>query len=123
MDKKRTIIAKARQLGVQEYRDALLRRRTEDRCPLCDKPMESLRHTKEPHKKGFHYWCEGCKHGWYVSDMKNIAAQNLEFTASGGKFGKSPEEIRQIIRKADIKKEEDNSGTNNNNNDKVHNGG
>ena len=66
-------------------------------CPLCDKPMRSLWGETTEKEKGFHHWCDNCEHGWYISDLMNIARQNLEYTASQGKSGKSPQEIRRLI--------------------------
>lgn len=72
-------------------------------CPLCEKGMTSLYHKElTPQQEGYHYWCKPCERGWYISDLKNIAAQNLAYTVSKGKSGKSPDEIRAIL----INKEE-----------------
>ena len=72
------------------------------RCPLCDESMGDLyaehkNNDIQPYQEGYHYWCYQCDHGWYISDLKNIASQNLEYMASRGRCGKSPEQIREII--------------------------
>lgn len=73
-------------------------------CPLCGNGMQPLWHDTTPKKKGYHYWCNPCNHGFYLSDIKNIAGQNLAYLASKGRSGKSPEEIRQIIRDIDARR-------------------
>lgn len=71
-------------------------------CPLCNGPIYSLYNTDARiRRENYHYWCDSCGHGWYISDLKNIATHNLEYTASQGKSGKSPQEIRELILRQD----------------------
>ena len=81
-----------------------MNRQTE--CPLCGNGMQSLWHDTTPEKKGYHHWCKACNHGFYINDLRNIAGQNLEYTASRGHTGKSPEQMRQIIRETDARNPE-----------------
>ena len=58
-------------------------------------------------KKGYHYWCDACNHGWYIADLSNIASQNLSYAISKGKSGKSPAEIKETILREDAKVKEE----------------
>jgi len=73
-------------------------------CPLCECELDSLYTERLPEHKDFHDWCPSCKHGWYVSDLKNVAANNLAFAVSNGRHGKSPEQIREVILARDAKR-------------------
>ena len=74
-----------------------------NQCPLCEGELESLWGKGQD----FHDWCPSCKHGWYVTDLKNVAANNLAFAVSNGRHGKSPEQIREVILAQDNKKTEE----------------
>jgi len=71
-------------------------------CPLCNGQAGWVAKDAPSEQKGFHHWCDICKHGWYISDLRNIAAHNLLYTCHD-KRAKSPDEIRGIIRVQDEK--------------------
>ncbi len=62
-------------------------------CPLCEAELNSLYHTEDHKRSGFHYRCSWCNHGWYIADLQNITFMRLA--------GKSDEQIRSIILKKD----------------------
>ena len=64
-----------------------------DTCPLCEAELDSLYHTEDHKKSGFHYRCCGCNHGWFSADLKGVTSAKLR--------GKSDEEIRDIIKRQD----------------------
>ncbi len=66
------------------------------RCPLCEEPMQSLWKTRSLLKKGFHYWCGGCNHGWHIADIQNFIGMCLA--------GKKEKAI-QIIKESDLREE------------------
>ena len=70
-----------------------------DRCPICGNEMDSLYHNYNVNNpQRYHYWCESCKHGWYIADLKNFIGMCLK----GNK-----EEARQIIMTKDKKEGKD----------------
>jgi len=75
-------------------------------CPLCEKEMEQLWPGEEvrPEQKGYHHWCEPCNHGWRITTLKNIAIHNLGYGRTGNKKYKSPEQIKEIIKKEDAER-------------------
>ena len=70
-------------------------------CPLCGGRAEWVVKDCPEEQKGFHHWCYDCKHGWYVADLQNIVGENLRYVVSRGRTGKSPEQIKELIRNAD----------------------
>ena len=69
-------------------------------CPLCDQHMKSLLHVETTHGD-YHYWCPDCEHGWYISDLWAVISETMRYDMTGGKYGKSPEQIRETIRGTD----------------------
>ena len=62
------------------------------KCPLCQGNLDNLYHTRTEQTE-FQYECTGCKHGWSITTLQQVAYARLA--------GKSDEEIREIILKED----------------------